>query len=247
MAREVEVAYGLSTELLQHLVCVGEVAERLRHLLAVEHEHSTVQPEASEWLLSQTFCLGDLVLVMREDEVVSPCVNVKRLAEETARQGDALSVPARSSFTPGGIPLWLTRLGRLPQREVERILLLLRGSDPRTDLEVVDLPPGELPVAIKRGDAVVHIPVHLISQALIDQGLDQLDHLRDMLRCAWAVGRWFRSQGIEEPEVGLCVASGDRFHRIAGLERAVDQLIINVGHVLNVGDIPPFEVLEVLA
>src|SRR3546814_17949965 len=63
-----------------------EVAERLRHLLAVHRQITVVHPGAHEGLaVMGTDRLGDLVLMMREDEILAAAVNIESLAEEIGR------------------------------------------------------------------------------------------------------------------------------------------------------------------
>ena len=75
--------------------------------------------------------LRALVLVVREHEVVAAAVEVEALAEELERHRRALDVPARPALAPRRVPRRLARLGRLPQREVDRAALRLVDLDPR--------------------------------------------------------------------------------------------------------------------
>src|SRR5207245_8092643 len=57
------------------------VTERLRHLLAAEVREPIVHPEARERPAGGALGLGDLVLVVREDQVFSAPVYVEALAK----------------------------------------------------------------------------------------------------------------------------------------------------------------------
>ena len=88
--------------------------ERLRHLLAAEGQHARVQPVAREVAdAERALGLGDLVLVVREDQVGAAAVDVEGLAEVAVRHGRALDVPARAARAPGALPRRLARLRRL--------------------------------------------------------------------------------------------------------------------------------------
>ena len=100
-------------------------------------------PECIQWraklpIAERALGLGDLVLVVREDQIGAAAVDVERLAEVAVRHRRALDVPARTPRAPGARPRRLARLRRLPQREVERALLLLVDLDAGARLQVVD-------------------------------------------------------------------------------------------------------------
>ena len=112
--------------LVEHVLHRVDVADRLRHLLVVDEQVLDVKPEARELLAGRAFALRDLVLVMREHQVDAAGMNVdRRVAEQPQRHGRALDVPARPAGTAADIPRRLARLGRLPQHEVARALLVV--------------------------------------------------------------------------------------------------------------------------
>ena len=87
-----------------------EVAERLRHLLALDHDPPVVDPVAGEGP-AQPHGLGPLVLVMGEGEVDPPAVEV----EAVARGGRATSPRIRCASpvdpAPTATPRWAPRAG----------------------------------------------------------------------------------------------------------------------------------------
>ena len=72
---------GFRPPLVEHLLDRRHVADRLRHLLAGEAQHSVVHPDPRE-LVPARARLRDLVLVVREDEVEPAAVNLEGRAEE---------------------------------------------------------------------------------------------------------------------------------------------------------------------
>ena len=104
---------------------VGDVAEALRHLLALGIDHETVVHPMVGKSLAQSNRLSALVLVMRELEVHATAVQVEALAEDVEAHHHAFAVPAGSAVTPRRRPRWLARLGQLPHREVGRMPLVL--------------------------------------------------------------------------------------------------------------------------
>ena len=155
-----------------------DVALGLGHLLAGEAEHPVVRPQLRE-RMPERARLGDLVLVVREDEVEPAAVDLERRAEQLLGHHRALDVPAGPAASPRRVPRRvLARLVRLPQREVARILLA------RVRLLLLDLLrplPRELSVLGELRDAVVDVAVDLVRVTALDQLLDRGDDLRNQL------------------------------------------------------------------
>ena len=99
----------------------NHVPVRLRHLLPAEPHLCHVDPEPHERTLpGRGLALGDLVLVMRVDEVISTSVDVQPGTEVTKRHRRTLDVP------PGPTATEPARPGRsigdvAPQSEIDRI------------------------------------------------------------------------------------------------------------------------------
>src|SRR5205823_1741951 len=87
--------------------------------------------------------LGDLVLVVREDEVQPAAVNVEGGAEISGGHGRALEVPAGPAASPGRRPGRLAGLGPLPQGEVARIALAALALGVAGRVHGVQLLPGQ--------------------------------------------------------------------------------------------------------
>src|SRR5205823_10758433 len=104
---------------------------------------------------------GDLVLVVREDQVEAAAVDVERGAEVLVRHRRALQVPAGTPTAPGRRPTGLARLLRLPHREVTRVafagLAHARGL-----LQVVQLLPGQPQIAREGAHVEVDVAVRLV-------------------------------------------------------------------------------------
>src|SRR3546814_8578424 len=82
--------------LLQQLGHRHDVAEALRHLLGSGHrEEAVVKPETGErHAVMRAAALGDLILMMRKDEVEAAGVDVDRLAQMRLDHRRAFDVPA---------------------------------------------------------------------------------------------------------------------------------------------------------
>ena len=80
-------AHDLARPVVQHLPDRDEIPERLRHLLALDLQEAVVQPVVGHRRRAVGAArLGDLVLVVREDEVDAAAVDVERPCAEAARR-----------------------------------------------------------------------------------------------------------------------------------------------------------------
>ena len=83
----------------------GKVAKAFGHLFAGRIlQVLRVQPVARERLPGRTLALGDLVFVVRKDQVDAAGVNVERLSEVLHAHRGALDVPAGTSRPQRGFP-----------------------------------------------------------------------------------------------------------------------------------------------
>src|SRR5260370_31087082 len=100
-----------------------ETTRALGHLLAGGiRKNLRVQPHTCKLLSVGRLRLGDLVLVVREQQVDAAAVDVEGVPEEVLAHGRAFDVPAGASATerrlPRGHQLLVARLRPLPQREI---------------------------------------------------------------------------------------------------------------------------------
>ena len=156
-----------------------------------------MQPGPDERLAGRGLALGDLVLVVREDEVDAAGVDVERSA-----RGAPCSSPSTRCASPAGpapigrVPRRLAGLGALPEREVADVVLaVLVGLDPLADPQLLGVEPGEPPVRRPRRDPEEdRAVVGPVGVAALEQGLDEVDDLVDVLgRPRQDVGRVIRS------------------------------------------------------
>src|SRR5262249_53720298 len=108
------------------------IAQGLGHLLDAARarvddlEHPVVHEEPRERPTRDALALGDLVFVVREDQVAPAAVDVDLLAEVSADHRRALDVPAGPARAPRARPRRLAGAVALPEREVSRVLLRTR-------------------------------------------------------------------------------------------------------------------------
>ena len=107
-----------------------------------------MEPEPGERLTGGALRLGDLILVMRKDEIDAARMDIdRRVAKQPKRHGRALDMPAGPARAGAEVPGRLVLGRRLPQHEVPGVLLLvLVGVDTRAGLNAVVVEASELAV-----------------------------------------------------------------------------------------------------
>ena len=217
----------------------------LGHLELAEAQVSAVDPVRHHRMAHGALGLGDLVLVVREDQVDPAGVDVEPLAEVLHRHRRALDVPAGEAFTPRAVPSHEpVRARLLPEREVGVELLpgvdleLLAVSGPK----LVERVARELPVALEGLNVVVDGPVHLVRVAVLDQPLGELEHLRDVVGRLRVLVRALQAELRGVFEERACVLLDDLGRRQALIVDGELHAIASgvrrlVGHVTHVGDV----------
>ena len=152
--RDQDVAQGARRDASREQVADPvDVAGRLGHLRARHLEVGAVQPGLDERQAGCGLALGELVLVVGEDQVDRPGVDVERRAEVLHAHRRALDVPARPALADRRRVGRLAGLGALPQGEVADVVLgVLVGLDPLPDPELVGIEPGQPAVRRPRRD-----------------------------------------------------------------------------------------------
>jgi len=99
-----------------------------------------VHPELRERPLPgvRGFTLSDFIFVVGEDEIHPTGVNVEAVAEVVAAHRRALDVPPGTPATPRALRAPLVLRAALPQREIQRIVLVAVFFNARAGDQVVD-------------------------------------------------------------------------------------------------------------
>ncbi len=101
MGLQDEKAQGFRIEQLQHLADGKEVAQRLAHLFAVDVHKAVVQPVVDKPAAIGPFRLGDLVFMVRKDQILTAAVDIKGGPQKPHAHGRAFDVPAGPPLAPG--------------------------------------------------------------------------------------------------------------------------------------------------
>src|SRR5918997_32597 len=213
---------------------VEDVAQGLGHLVAREGDHPVVCPGADKGAVRVgTGALGELVLVVGEEQVRAATVDVRPVGQVLLDHRRALDVPARTPTSPRALPRGLAGLRGLPEREVERALLetglaLLRLA------HLLGALVRELAVLREAFDGVVDVAVAGgVSVALLDELLNKRDHLRDMLCRPRLDIREADAEHVQALMEGVGIAAHDHLPGDALLVCPVDDLVLYIRYVLD--------------
>lgn len=82
-----------------------------------------MHPIVGERLAGKALALGYLILMVREDKILTAAVDIYRVAEIAPVHRGALDMPAGSALAPRGIPCGLAGLRGFPDGEIHRLAL----------------------------------------------------------------------------------------------------------------------------
>ena len=187
-------------------------------------------------LPAQRLALGNLIFVVRKAQINAARVDINGLAQVPAGHGRTLDVPARAPLAPRRIPAGLTGLGRLPQREVHRVFLVLGHVDAGAGFQLFQRLVRQLAVLFKGAGAVIHVAAALIGVPLFHKAADNVDNLADVLRCTGMNSGRMNTQSPGVGEILFDIAVGNDVVRHALFIGFFDDLVVNVGKVLDKGD-----------
>ena len=126
-----------------------------------------MQPVAHERFAGGGLALRDFVFVVRECQVHAAGVDVERVAEIFHGHGGAFDVPAGAAGADARLPEMLAGLGRLPQREIARVVFfILVHVHARAGLDAGHVDFAELAVVRKLGDAEIDRAFAVVGEAL---------------------------------------------------------------------------------
>ena len=238
MLAQQEKAQGLGQIASQDVADGLEVAQRLGHLFGIDLHEAVMHPETGKLAAAGGFGLGDLVLMMGENEILTTAMDVQR--QIFLAHGRAFDMPAGTAFAPGAFPERFAGLGRLPQGKVQRILLFFTGSHAGTGLQFVQAATGELAVRRIGTHAEVHVAGrHGIGLALGDKLGTEILHLLDVSGGAGLVIGTHHVQAIHVFMEGVDIGLSHFPPVTIFLIGAPDDLVVHVSEVADKGHIQP--------
>ena len=192
-----------------------------------------MQPVAGERTVFCAFGLGDLVFMVRKNKIGSAAVNVEGLAEIFTAHGRALDMPARTAFPPGAVPGRLSGLAGLPEGKVHGMALARVHFYARPGRHIFQTTMGQLAVFGKTIHRIIHISIHGVRELFGFELVDEGNHLRDVLGCAWLMRRRQAAEGLHVGVEGLNIHFGQLFGRDASLIGTVDNFVVHIGEIAH--------------
>ena len=178
--------------------------------------------------------LGELVLVVGEDQIQPAAVDVDRLAEMCADHCAAFDVPARATAPPRAVPADLLGRARLPQHEVGAVALVGGDLNPRAGDHRLAVAAAQAAIVGVGGNREQDVALRLIGVTLGDQLADHRDHRADFL------GRVRRDRRRRDPErahvveIMPLVALGNHRRLDPFRRRCGNDSIVDVGNVAGI-------------
>ena len=223
--------------------------QALGHFLVVHVDETVVHPVAGKLTAVGALALGNLVLVVGEDQVLTAAVQIDGLAQMGAAHGAALNVPARAAHAVGAFPCGLAGLCGLPDGKVGGIFLQIvlhaAAQLAVAALQIVQIQVAQLAVA----GVALHPEVHIavlgnVGVAGVDQILDDIQNLGDMLGSAGLHGGLFAVQTGGILQVLGLKALCHLLHGGALFLPLLDELIVDISDVGNVDHLvaPVFQI-----
>ena len=77
-----------------------EISERFGHLAVVDVQETIMHPVSCKNLTIAALTLCDLILMMREDQILTACMDIDLFSKIFLRHNRALNMPARTSVAP---------------------------------------------------------------------------------------------------------------------------------------------------
>ena len=230
---------------LEQVVHGDEVAEALAHLLALDLQEAVVEPVVGHHLRAVGAArLGDLVLMVREDQVEAAGMDVEHRPEIALAHRGALDVPAGAPPAPRRLPAGLLGRGLLPEDEIGRVPLVGVDGDARAGDVVREVAAAELAIVGHGIDREQHLAGRLVGVLAADQLGDERLHALDVVGGTRLVRGLERAEGLHVLEILLGRLLGDladRFvERQAGIVAggAGVDLVVDVRDVAHIGNVP---------
>ena len=185
------------------------------------------------------FALGDFVFVVGKRQIRPATVDIEGVTQTAGGHGGALDMPAGTTGAPWGFPAHFAGFGAFPEGKIAGVFLGFVHLDAGTGQQVLGVATTKFAIVGKPADPVVDIAiVGGIGVVVVHQ---DLHHGEDIVHVGSGAGFQIGPQhtkGILVPVHGVDHPVGERRIGFAIVVGAVENLVVDVGNVAHVGDIP---------
>ena len=195
----------------------------------------------------QGAALGDLIFMVWEDQVLTAAVNIEGITKIFGAHRRTFNMPARTALAPWRLPIWFAWLCALPERKIERILLLFIHFHAGAGKQVIDIAAGKLTIVAKFAYGIIHIAIiQRVGIALVNEPLHKSDDVIDVLTDLWMHRRRQHIQRLGVFEKGVDIERSKRDRIFPFFIGAIDDLVVHIGKVGHKSDIVA-EITEITA
>ena len=131
--------------------------------------------------------LCDFIFMMGEYQILTTRMNINFITQIFFAHNRAFNMPAGTSVAPGGLPVRLSLLLRLPKYKVKRILLLVFSSHKKgtvSSLQVIKILVRKLSVFLKASGSEIYGSILCrVSMPFFNQCSDHIQHTADFFGC----------------------------------------------------------------
>ena len=179
--------------------------------------------------------------MMREDQVLTATVDIDGFTQMFVNHRGTFNMPAWTTLTPAGRPMWFSRFCGFPQYKVQRIFLVFANTDSSTAFKLFQWLMGQFAVTRIFLGAEQNVAVCFVSKALVFEGFHDVFDLIDGFGCLWMNGCFADTKAFGIGQVFVDVTLCDFLCSYAFFVCLFDDLVIDVGKVLDKGNIVSFK------
>ena len=155
-------------------------------------------------------------------------------------------MPARTALAPGGIPGRFARLGGFPEGEIHGVMFAVVHFDAGAGHHIPQFAARQHAVPWEFFHRVVDIALDGIGQAVVHQGLHGTDNIGNMLGHAGIDLDTAYIQLVHDFKIGFDIAAADVAPLHAFFVGRLDNLIVHVRKILNMGHLIAFLLEEAM-
>ena len=153
-----------------------------------------MQPVPGKNFAVAAFALCNLILMMREYQILSACMDINLFSQIFFRHNRTLNMPSRTAITPRRRPGRFAFFFRFPQYKIKRIFFLVfTGHQKRTvsRAQIIQIFMRKFAIFFKTACTEIYRTVYIVSISFFNKCGDHIDHAVNFLCCQRMCGGRF--------------------------------------------------------